>query len=170
MHAVSLVPIAPGNSALVVGAGTIGLLVQQALKVAGCSRVFVTDIDSQRLAMSQSLVATSVFLCGPNLLDEVPRATDGIGVDVAVEGVGNTAAVHAAINSVRKGGKVVLVGNVSPEVTIPFKKWSADRSPCMAPVPLPESIRARSNCWLWTHQSESAAYRRGSSPGRTAVV
>src|SRR6266566_6469755 len=40
IHAVSLVPIAKESSALVVGAGTIGLLVQQALRAAGCSRVF----------------------------------------------------------------------------------------------------------------------------------
>jgi D-arabinose 1-dehydrogenase-like Zn-dependent alcohol dehydrogenase len=45
LHAVSLVPIAAGSTALVVGAGTIGLLLQQALRVAGCSRVFVADVD-----------------------------------------------------------------------------------------------------------------------------
>lgn len=44
MRAVPLVLIARGNSALVVGAGTIGLFAQQALKVAGCVRVFFTDI------------------------------------------------------------------------------------------------------------------------------
>src|SRR6266478_3520572 len=49
IHAVSLVPIPPDTTALVVGAGTIGLLVQQALRVAGCSRVFVADVDSTRL-------------------------------------------------------------------------------------------------------------------------
>src|SRR3982750_4960088 len=44
LHAVSLVPVAPGSTALVVGAGMIGLLLQQALRVAGCFRIFVADI------------------------------------------------------------------------------------------------------------------------------
>jgi L-iditol 2-dehydrogenase len=122
LHAVSLVAIKPGSNALVVGAGTIGLLVQQALKVAGCSRVLVTDIDASRLSLSKSLGATSVLVSGPNLLQEVLQATGGVGVDVAVEAVGNTPGVHTAINCVRKEGSVVLVGNISPEVTIPLQK------------------------------------------------
>jgi L-iditol 2-dehydrogenase len=122
LHAVSLVSIEPRSSGLVVGAGTIGLLIQQALRVAGCSRVFVTDIDKNRLALSKSLGADSVLLSGPDLLAEIMGATNGIGVDLAVEAVGNTAAIQAAINCVRKGGDVVLVGNVTPEITLPLQK------------------------------------------------
>ncbi|HTS37864.1 MAG TPA: galactitol-1-phosphate 5-dehydrogenase [Candidatus Solibacter sp.] len=122
LHAVSLVPIRPGSSALVVGAGTIGLLIQQALRVAGCSRVLVTDIDANRLKRSESLGATATIPVGEDFHQEVLRATDGGGVDVAVEAVGNSPAVHSAINCVRKGGNVVLVGNISPEVTIPLQK------------------------------------------------
>jgi L-iditol 2-dehydrogenase len=122
LHAVSLVNIEPGNTALVVGAGTIGLLIQQALRVAGCSKVLVADIDPGRLALSESLGATSTIVSGANLLPDVLRATDNIGVDIAIEAVGNTPAVHSAINAVRKGGHVVLVGNVSPEVTIPLQR------------------------------------------------
>jgi len=122
LHAVSLVSIKPGSNALVVGAGTIGLLIQQALRVAGCSRVFVTDIDRNRLALSESLGATSVLRSDPNLQEEILRATNGIGIDVAVEAVGNTAAVQSAISCVRKGGDVVLVGNVTPEVTLPLQR------------------------------------------------
>lgn len=122
LHAVSLVPIRSGSSALVIGAGTIGLLVQQALKVARCARVLVADVDANRLALSKTLGASSVLVAGPDLMDGVLRDTEGIGVDVAVEAVGNTPAVHSAINAVRKGGHVVLVGNISPEVSIPLQK------------------------------------------------
>jgi L-iditol 2-dehydrogenase len=122
LHSVSLVPIAAGSTALVVGAGTIGLLVQQALKVAGCSRVFVTDLDSSRLELSKSLGATAVLKSGPDLAAKIAELTDGVGVDVAVEAVGNTPAVAAAIDAGRKGGSVVLVGNVTPEVTIHLQK------------------------------------------------
>lgn len=122
LHAVSLAPIEPGGSALVVGAGTIGLLVQQALKAAGCSRVIVTDVDATRLRLSESLGASAVLRSGPQFKQELLELTQGMGVDVAVEAVGNTPAVHSAIDAVLKGGSVVLVGNISPEVTIPLQK------------------------------------------------
>jgi L-iditol 2-dehydrogenase len=122
IHAVSLVPIHAGSSALVLGAGTIGLLLQQALRVAGCSRVLVTDVDATRLQLSQSLGATAVLPAGAGLTQAILRVTGGTGVDVAIEAVGINQTVTAAIDSVRKGGSVILVGNISPEVTLPLQK------------------------------------------------
>ncbi len=122
LHAVSLVSVKPDDAALVIGAGTIGLLIQQALKTAGCRRVYVTDIDANRLALSKNLGATKTVLSGPKLFDEIIGITDEIGIDIAIEAVGNTPAVQTAINCVRKGGHVVLVGNISPEVSIPLQK------------------------------------------------
>ncbi|MGA8271294.1 MAG: galactitol-1-phosphate 5-dehydrogenase [Candidatus Sulfotelmatobacter sp.] len=122
LHAVSLVPIAPDSTALVVGAGTIGLLLLQALRAAGCSRVFVSDVDLTRLKLAQELGATAVWPAGSECEQQVLRATKGMGVDIAVEAAGINATVRAAIDSVRKGGNVVLVGNISPEVTLPLQK------------------------------------------------
>ena len=121
LHAVSLVHIDRGTSALVVGAGTIGLLLQQALRLAGYSRVLVVDVDPTRLKLSLELGATAV--CSPkDLAQEISSLTNGIGVDLAVEAVGNAETVNAAINSVRKAGSVILVGNISPEVTLPLQQ------------------------------------------------
>jgi L-iditol 2-dehydrogenase len=122
IHAVSLVPIPQNSTALVLGAGTIGLLIQQALRVAGCSRVFVADVDDTRLKLSRELGATATLSAGPGLSSEVLQLTDGVGVDIAVEAVGRTETVVAAIDNVHKGGKVVLVGNIAPEVTLPLQK------------------------------------------------
>lgn len=121
LHAVSLIPIRKTDSTLVVGAGTIGLLLQQALRVAGCSRVFVTDVDSTRLKLSDQLGATATF-SSADLAKHILAQTNGVGVDIAVEAVGKTETVHAAIDSARKGGGVVLVGNISPEVSLPLQK------------------------------------------------
>src|ERR1700683_3065954 len=121
LHAVSLVPIASGRTSLVVGAAAIGLLLLQALRAAGSSRVLVSDVDSTRLELARELGATAAF-AAPELGQQVFEATTGIGVDTAVEAVGINATVSAAIESVRKGGNVVLVGNVSPEVTLPLQK------------------------------------------------
>jgi L-iditol 2-dehydrogenase len=121
LHAVSLAPIQPGSTALVVGAGTIGLLVQQALAVAGCSPVFVADVDATRLKLSANLGATTILGSGPDLVNEILRLTSGMGVDIAVEAVGLNQTVTTAISATRKGGSVVLVGNISPEVTMPLQ-------------------------------------------------
>ncbi len=121
LHAVSLAPVKSGDAALVIGAGTIGLLLQQALRVAGYSRVFVTDVDPTRLKLSLELGATAAF-SADDLPKQIAHHTSGVGVDVAVEAVGKTQTVNSAINSVRKGGTVVLVGNIAPEITLPLQK------------------------------------------------
>ncbi len=53
---------------------------------------------------------------------QVLQLTGGVGVDVVIEAVGRNETVKASIESVRKGGTVVLVGNISPEVTLPLQK------------------------------------------------
>jgi L-iditol 2-dehydrogenase len=121
LHAVALAPVSAGSTALVVGAGTIGLLLQQALRVAGCARVFVTDVDPTRLALSRELGAAATFAAA-DLAQQIAQHTDGVGIDLAVEAVGKTETVTVAIESVRKGGCVVLVGNISPEVTLPLQR------------------------------------------------
>lgn len=121
LHAVSLAPIKPGNKALVVGAGTIGLLVQQALAVAGCCPVFVSDVDATRLKLSATLGANTILGSGKDLVQKIQRLTDGMGADITVEAVGLNETVSTAIQATRKGGSVVLVGNVSPEVTLPLQ-------------------------------------------------
>jgi L-iditol 2-dehydrogenase len=120
LHAVSLATIAPGSTALVVGAGTIGLLLQQALRVAGCSRVFVADPDRTRLTLSQKLGATEVV--SESVEQRVSELTNGIGVDLVAEAVGKTESIATSIDCVRKGGTVLLVGNITPEVKIHLQK------------------------------------------------
>lgn len=122
IHGVSLAPPPAGGTALVLGAGTIGLLVLQSLRAAGCTRVFVADIDPTRLKLASELGATAVLSAQTDTVAQVLDLTDGIGVDVAVEAVGRNETVAAAIGSVRKGGNVVLVGNISPEVTLPLQQ------------------------------------------------
>jgi L-iditol 2-dehydrogenase len=122
LHAVSLSNIAPGQSALVIGAGMIGLLTLQALRVAGCSQVFVADVDASRLQLATNLGAHALLATGADLVTQISNLTDGTGVDVAVEAVGLNQTILTAIDCVRKGGTVTLVGNVSPEVILPLQK------------------------------------------------
>src|SRR5467141_4479380 len=99
VHAVSLAQVSPNNTALVLGAGMIGLLVLQALRVAGCSRVFVADIDSTRLKLAQAVGATTMLSADAGLMEQVLQLSAGAGADVVVEAVGRNETVGAAIES-----------------------------------------------------------------------
>jgi L-iditol 2-dehydrogenase len=122
LHGVSLAQVSEGSAALVVGAGMIGLLTLQALRAAGCSRIFVTDLDSTRLKLARDVGATAVLSPEASVVEQIMRLTKGAGVEVAIEAVGRNETVKVAIESVRKGGTVVLVGNILPEVTLPLQK------------------------------------------------
>jgi L-iditol 2-dehydrogenase len=123
IHAVRVADIQGGETALVIGAGMIGLLILQAAKASGCARVFVTDVDATRLEMARSLGADAVIDSSrESLTAAIHQLTAGRGVDVALEAVGRPETVVAAIDCTRKGGTVALVGNISPEVTIPLQK------------------------------------------------
>jgi L-iditol 2-dehydrogenase len=122
LHGVSLARISSGSAALVLGAGMIGLLTVQALRAAGCSRIFIADLDSTRLKLAQEAGATVTLSSDVDLAEQVIQLTGGVGVDVAIEAVGRDETVKASIDSVRKGGTVVLLGNISPEVTLPLQK------------------------------------------------
>lgn len=122
LHAVSLSNMARGDTALVLGAGMIGLLTLQALRVAGCSCVYVADVDASRLKLAANLGASTLLATGEDLVSQIASVTGGAGVDLAVEAVGVDETVRAAIDCVHKGGSVTLIGNVSPEVTLPLQK------------------------------------------------
>jgi L-iditol 2-dehydrogenase len=122
LHAVSLSNIVAGGTALVVGAGMIGLLTMQALRVAGCAKVFVADVDASRLQLATNLGANALLATGADLVSQISLLTDGRGADLAVEAVGVDETVRTAIDCVGKGGRVTLVGNISPEVTLPLQK------------------------------------------------
>jgi L-iditol 2-dehydrogenase len=114
---------ASGGNALVIGAGMIGLLTMQAARAAGYAKVMVADIDATRLQLAQSLGADATLLhSGADLVADVLRQTGDHGADVVFEAVGRRETVASSIDCVRKGGTVVLIGNITPEVTLPLQK------------------------------------------------
>ncbi|MDP9170808.1 MAG: alcohol dehydrogenase catalytic domain-containing protein, partial [Acidobacteriota bacterium] len=122
VHAVRRSSLPPSATCVVVGAGMIGLLVVQVLRVEGCSRIMAVDLDENRLKLARKLGATDAIRADhPELSARVLAATDGRGADAAFEAVGISAAVQTAVASVRKGGSVTLVGNLSPQVELPLQ-------------------------------------------------
>ena len=122
IHAVQRVRLAPNATAVVVGAGMIGLFVIQALRWAGASRIIAVDLADNRLALARELGATDTLRS--DLMEvpaEVARLTGGNGADVALEVVGVSATLNLAIASVRRGGCVVLVGNLAAKTDFPLQ-------------------------------------------------
>jgi L-iditol 2-dehydrogenase len=118
LHAVRISEMKGGETTLVIGAGMIGLLTLQAAKAGGASRVLVADIDRTRLQTARSLGADETLLLSGS---ELVKETEGRGVDLVLEAVGREETIAASIASVRKGGTVTLIGNISPEVKIPLQ-------------------------------------------------
>jgi L-iditol 2-dehydrogenase len=122
VHAVGLSGVRLGDTAVVVGAGMIGLLVVQAVRRAGATRVVAVDVDQARLSLARQLGATETILAGTGAVARILEAAGGRGADVAIECVGAEAPIHTVVSSVRKGGSVVLVGNVSPRIALPLQE------------------------------------------------
>jgi len=122
VHAVERSSISSNDTAVVVGSGMIGLLIVQALRATGCGRVIAVDIDSRRLELAGTLGADVELNCETdNVVKEVLKRTNDRGADVAFEVVGISATMQTAIASLRKGGLLTLVGNLTPEVPLPLQ-------------------------------------------------
>jgi L-iditol 2-dehydrogenase len=122
VHAVKRTPLAHNSVALVVGTGMIGLLVVQVLRAFGCQQVIAIDLEAKKLALAQKLGATAAIMADDSAVQEKIRAqTGGRGADAAFEVVGLPQTVKTAIESVRKGGSVTLVGNLKPQVDLPLQ-------------------------------------------------
>jgi L-iditol 2-dehydrogenase len=122
VHAAKITGIRAGDTAVVIGAGMIGLLAVQAFRVFGCARVMAVDLEESKLAMARDLGADETFLAtDPMLLEKIAKATGGRGADVAVEAVGAAKTVRMAIDAVRRGGTVTLIGNLAPSVELPLQ-------------------------------------------------
>jgi len=121
-HAVELTPFSWNDTAVVVGSGMIGLFVIQVLRAKGCRTIIAVDLEDEKLSLAEELGAdVGLNPKRDDIRKEVQALTRGRGADIAFEVVGVSATVKTAIESVRKGGTVTLVGNLSPSVEIPLQ-------------------------------------------------
>ena len=122
LHAIRRSPPALNDTVVVVGAGMIGLALVQALSEAGCGKLIAIDIADERLATAAKFGATHTLNSSrENVVESIINLTQGKGADIAFEAVGVTATVDLALRSVRKGGAVTLVGNVTPKIEFPLQ-------------------------------------------------
>ncbi len=119
LHAVNQATLSFADTVLVVGAGTIGLFVIQAARAQGAGRIVVSDPNPFRRELARQLGAdVAIDPDSDDLPNKIGELTDGRGVDVAFEVVGFASTLHQAIRCTATGGKVILVGNLTPNVEL----------------------------------------------------
>ena len=121
LHAVRRSDLRGGETAVVIGAGMVGMFVVQCLRALGYERVIAVDIDRDRLELAAKLGA-SLTLDAEDLGEQIADYTQGRGADLAFEVVGVTSTLQTAIECVTRGGRIVLVGNIAPRVELPLQE------------------------------------------------
>ena len=119
-HMLDLGGFSRGNSAIVLGAGSIGLMLVQWLRVLGADPIIATDVADANLAAARALGAhVTLNPTRDAVTDEVRRLT-GAGVDLTLEASGSPAALAQTIEVTRPRGAIVLGGNQPPDATLPM--------------------------------------------------
>lgn len=110
IHAVDLARIRVANSVAILGAGCIGLSILQLARLSGADPIFVSDKFPWRLEVAQRCGAVTINCDQVDPVQAVLEATDGRGVDVAIEAAWADHSVQQAAEMARLGGRLVIVG------------------------------------------------------------
>lgn len=121
VRAVGRTSVGPGGTALVLGAGPIGLLLLEVLRHRGVETLLFTERLPGRVGPAEAAGGVRLPEEPEALLAEVRARTGGLGVDVVLDAVGSTDTRRAAVAAVRPGGEVCFVGLHSAESPVPVR-------------------------------------------------
>jgi threonine dehydrogenase-like Zn-dependent dehydrogenase len=120
-YGAAIAGIRPGDKVAVVGAGPVGFFCLQAAKLHGAGEVLALDIEPDRLAIAERVGAIPINVRERNGQMAVCDRTGGRGADVVIEAVGSASAYEGALEVVRPGGTISVVGMyVTEQVTVPL--------------------------------------------------
>jgi 2-desacetyl-2-hydroxyethyl bacteriochlorophyllide A dehydrogenase len=111
-----------GDTCLIVGAGTMGLLLLQLIVRGGASRVAVVDVNAQRLARAEQLGATRTYTGVEQALKDEPR-----GFNCVIDATGVPAVIEQAFMAVKRSGKFMIFGVAPHEARVslsPFRIYN----------------------------------------------
>ncbi|GAB3974099.1 zinc-dependent alcohol dehydrogenase family protein [Actinoallomurus acanthiterrae] len=118
VHGLRRLAIPPGGEVLIIGAGTIGLLLAQAAGRSGATRVSMVDTDPARLARAAKLGADVVATSVAEVLDG-----RGIGFEHIIDATGVPAATQAALPALCRGGTLLIFGVSPAEARLPVSPF-----------------------------------------------
>ncbi|MFX0075889.1 MAG: zinc-binding dehydrogenase [Candidatus Hermodarchaeota archaeon] len=105
-----------GQTAAVIGAGTIGLMVIQVLRSAGANKIYAIEPVESKQRVAAELGADKVF--SPNAWNKIVRLTDKLGPHHVFDCVGLSTTISTALNLIRKGGNITLIGMHSSTIEL----------------------------------------------------
>ena len=110
IHGIDQAGIKLNDSVIIVGAGTIGLIITQLALLKGASKVIVVDISNEKLHLAQKLNAHYTFNVKEEGSEEKILDLTSGGADIVIECAGNSSAVKTSFKLVKKGGTIVVFG------------------------------------------------------------
>lgn len=111
IHAARRANLKPASTVAVMGLGPVGLMTIAAAKAFGARQIIASDLEPIRLEAARKLGATHVINARElNHVDEIMKFTSGIGVDAAFETAGNPKTLQAAMSSLKRAGKLLIIG------------------------------------------------------------
>ena len=121
-HAANMAPHPLGASAAVVGTGKIGMLLIQTLRMYGFGTIIaIKHSENQKDIIMQSGADHCICTANENAAEIVSNLTAGQGVDYVFEAAGNEKTINLCIEICKRNGHIILVGNSSPNVTLPLQ-------------------------------------------------
>jgi D-xylulose reductase len=121
MHAATKAKVKPGDRAVVLGAGPIGMMMSVAALAAGCAKIIISDVSQEKLKIAEGLAPGKIIgvnIKSQNLQAAVMQVTDGWGADIIFECSGQAKAANEAPLLACPGGKAVFIGCPSSPLEI----------------------------------------------------
>jgi S-(hydroxymethyl)glutathione dehydrogenase / alcohol dehydrogenase len=111
--AINTAGVEPGSTAVVFGAGLVGLGIVAGARLQGAERIVCVDLSEERLEMARGQGATDTFAGGPDSVERVLEMTGGMGADYTFEATGNVAVMRQAVEAARMGWGLCTVTGVA---------------------------------------------------------
>ena len=125
MHAARLGDVKAPKTVVILGGGCIGLCTLLCAKYLGASRIIVSDLFQNRLDAAKALGADEIVNASEcNSVEKILELTNGEGADVVLETAGSKITASQTTKILRRGGTIVIVGNVLGDVPFNFRDIS----------------------------------------------
>ena len=121
VHAIGGVDIKINDTVVMFGSGVMGLMGIKALKNTGVGKIIVVEMDEYKKEMARKNGVDYIVDGREDVPARIKELTGGLGADFAIDTAGVKATIANAMNSLKKGGTLVQVGNISPTVEAPLQ-------------------------------------------------
>lgn len=123
-HVINKAELKVGDIIVIYGAGPIGLLIARWAKMHGSSKIIIIDIDEEKVNFAKKIgFENAINGSKINPINWIIQNTNGLGADIVIEGTGSSISFINCLESIRVGGKIVLLGNPHGDYEISMKTY-----------------------------------------------